>query len=628
MQSTTTTAPEQAHETEEPEVTLSSPLEAAIEAIVEFAHEAPTISVFYRKCLPVFASCLRATYLELEHRHAGTVVSEAYSDERTPADFWQAVAQNALTDALAEPGTRYRIFAGRNVKLSIALFTAPIGLPGRRGGAIIAVVPLSSREELETLVLDLDVLCSLTSSLVDAVGATSAAVPSGEEEVTRIRKVSGFRSEVEMAFAITNKLRTKDGAVRVALGSFRAGTVQLLSISGLDEIAPRSPGIKNIRFAMQECADMRLPLVSQDGNIDGVHGGGRLQRQWRESVGDAAVACLPLFSEGELVAVLAIQRRAKAPFAVEDLDEFRAQVEPYAAGLEMVRVARRSLWGHLCTSLISNARSLVEPGAWGRKALAGALALCMLWSFWGSVDFSVTAPCTLSPSSGRQVAAAFDGVLVSSPLKPGARVNAGTVLCKFDTAELDLEAARLRGELAMLEVDIYRSLGEGSAADAEYARVNSQATRASLNLVLHKIEQATVTAPVAGVLIEGDHSDRIGDTITKGTPLFRIAASADWKLEIQVSERDIDEIEAGATGTFASHSRPGEPHDFVISQISPMAESKEGQNIFVVEAQCQLPGDWIRSGMEGFASIEAGGRAPAWIAGHRLVDFLRLHLWL
>lgn len=212
--------------------------------------------------------------------------------------------------------------------------------------------------------------------------------------------------------------------------------------------------------------------------------------------------------------------------------------------------------------------------------------------------------------------------------KPGDQVNAGDVLCRFDTAELDLEDARLRGELAMFDVDIYRSLDESNAADAGYAKVNSRAVQANLNLVRHKIKQATVLAPISGVLVAGDHRDRVGDSFSKGETLFRIASSANWRLDIRVSEEDIDEVQAGATGTFASHSRPGEHHKFEISRISPMAESRQGQNVFTVEAICIVPDDWVRPGMEGFASIDAGDRSPIWLASHRILDFLRLHLWL
>lgn len=606
----------------------ASALEVSIEAIVEFAVESPTISSFYRKCLPVFSSCLRATYLEVEQRHAGTIVHETYSDGKTPSDFWEDMAQEVLTDALMETESRYRVFSGRNIELSVALFTAAIGTSGRRGGAIAAVIPFRNHEELEQRLEDLDLLCALASSLVDTLDNAAPSAASSGEEVSRIRKVAEFTSEVELAYAITNKLRTKDGAVQVALGGVQEGQVKILSVSGLDDIAPRSPGIKNIRFAMQECADMGEVLTCQESGLEGINNGARLHRKWKEDTGDANVVSIPLFDDSELVAVLSIQRQLKAAFDKEELEEFRTQVEPYAAGLEMVRIARRSLFSHFKSTVSQAFKTIMLPGAWGRKTVLAGSLVALLWALYGSMSYSITAPCALSPSSGRHVAAAFDGVLRQSKHQPGDYVEAGDVLCEFDTTELDLEAARLRGELAMFDVDIYRSLGESNAADAGYAKVNSKAVEANLNLVLHKIQQATVKAPVSGVLVAGDHRDRIGDSFAKGETLFRIASSGNWRIQISVSEKDIDEIKVGAIGTFASHSRPGEAHEFEISQISPMAETHLGQNVFTVEALCIVPGDWIRSGMEGFASIDASERSPAWVASHRLIDFFRLHLWL
>jgi hypothetical protein len=38
--------------------------------------------------------------------------------------------------------------------------------------------------------------------------------------------------------------------------------------------------------------------------------------------------------------------------------------------------------------------------------------------------------------------------------------------------------------------------------------------------------------------------------------------------------------------------------------------------------------DWVRPGMEGTARIDAGSRAYPWIWTRRIVNWLRMRLWL
>lgn len=619
--------------TQDPPATLEvASMDATVAELVELAHIAPSISSFYRHALPLLGRCLGAAYVELEVRRAGTILHESWSDGRTPPEFWEEATQTMLIEALSTSETNARYFIGREVDLAVGMISAPIGNAGRRGGALVAAVPVTSRSAAEESIEALDVLCSLASSLVESIDRPRAQEQAADEdEVARIRKVGAFTSEVELGFAITNRLRTRDDAVQVALASVVGSRLKLLSISGLDDISPRSPGVKAIRYAMQECVDLGVPVVDQEQGLDASPDlvfGARLHRQWREALGSACVASVPLVAEGEVVAVLSIQRKGKASFEAEEIAELRDQVEPYAAGLEMVRIARRSLFRHIRDTVSDTFVDLFAPRRFGRKVVLAGIGAAGSWVFMGALPYSIDAPCEVVTSAGRHVAARTDGILIEAGLAPGDTVQTGDILCRFETTQLELEGARLRGELAMLDVDVYRALGEGAAADAEFARVKGKALAASLALVEQKIESATVRAPIDGVVLEGDHRARIGDSFAKGETLYRLSPEGEFRLEIRVPERDVDTLYAGMTGEFASHARPGEASAFVLRRIAPMADSSGGDNVFIAEADSDLQADWLRTGMEGFASIDAGERSPAWLLGHRLVDFVRLHLWL
>ncbi|MFT7671133.1 MAG: hypothetical protein ACI8X5_003849 [Planctomycetota bacterium] len=320
--------------------------------------------------------------------------------------------------------------------------------------------------------------------------------------------------------------------------------------------------------------------------------------------------------------------RTPYPTVSTDLSELQALVTPYAAGLEMVRIARRSLASHVLTSIRLGFRACFTASSWGRKLVAMfALVLCG-WAFYGHIDYSVNAPAQLRPIASRKLAAASDGVLLEVLVRPGDEVKAGDVLCQFDTSATELEHSRLMSELAILDVERYRALNGGSPSEVQLTGAQARAVRANVALIEHRLENSAVRATVDGVILTGDHRDRLGDSFPKGELLFEIAEHRGWMLDLKVTENDIADISLNLQGQFASHAKPEESHAFEITNIAPAALPHEGLITFKVEAQCDLPSGWPRSGMAGYASIDVGTRTPAWVAFHRILDFARLHIWL
>ena len=81
-------------------------------------------------------------------------------------------------------------------------------------------------------------------------------------------------------------------------------------------------------------------------------------------------------------------------------------------------------------------------------------------------------------------------------------------------------------------------------------------------------------------------------------------------------------------GRFATHARPEQSHPFSITRIRPSAEIVNESNVYVAEVEMIMPAGWIRPGMEGTSKVYAGARPVWWVTFHRLIDYLRMTLWL
>ena len=99
-------------------------------------------------------------------------------------------------------------------------------------------------------------------------------------------------------------------------------------------------------------------------------------------------------------------------------------------------------------------------------------------------------------------------------------------------------------------------------------------------------------------------------------------------VELMVKEQDVRDVRAGATGEVAFASKPGTRFAVKVERVEPMAVPRPEGNMFLV--RCTLADKneaWWRPGMSGAARIDAGPRAPLWIATHETLDYLRMRWW-
>ena len=109
--------------------------------------------------------------------------------------------------------------------------------------------------------------------------------------------------------------------------------------------------------------------------------------------------------------------------------------------------------------------------------------------------------------------------------------------------------------------------------------------------------------------------------------LFEVAPLDAWRVVLQVDERDVLQVRPGAAGELVLSGLPGERHRIKVAKVAPVALAEEGRNAFRVEAEVQGASPLIQPGMEGVGKVEAGERSLAWIAFHRIFDWMRYTLW-
>ena len=255
--------------------------------------------------------------------------------------------------------------------------------------------------------------------------------------------------------------------------------------------------------------------------------------------------------------------------------------------------------------------------------LAALLVLCL-----GSKSFRVEAPFTVVSDNLVFVPSPFDGYIDEVSAEPGDEVAAGASLLSLDSRELLLEVASAESERHRYEREEEKARGEGELAAMRIAEAMANQAASRLALLRHRLAQAEVVAPFAGVLVEGDLKERRGSPVRQGDILMKIAQLEGLSMQLKVDERDIHYVTGETLGEIAFASQPKLKFPIVIDRIEPAARADAEGNTVIV--RCAPGGDqldWWRPGMTGIAKLDCGDRKLIWIFSRRTIDFLRMFLW-
>ena len=154
---------------------------------------------------------------------------------------------------------------------------------------------------------------------------------------------------------------------------------------------------------------------------------------------------------------------------------------------------------------------------------------------------------------------------------------------------------------------------------------------AELELLSAQLKRTTLRAPLDGVVVSGDLSRALGAPVTRGQVLFEVAPLDDYRVVLQVDERDMSGLRIGQRGALALTGMPQARLPIVVQKIGTSAQDADGRNVVRVEARLAANRKEnlgaLRPGMHGVAKVATGERRLLWIWTHDLVDWARLALW-
>ncbi len=339
------------------------------------------------------------------------------------------------------------------------------------------------------------------------------------------------------------------------------------------------------------------------------------------------VCSIPIVDAGRAIGAVTIERTGETPFSMQEVAEYEQIMCIVGPVLELKRESERPWHWRLKKSFSRAAEKMLGPGHVFAKSAAIAGVLLLASGFLMTADYRVGAPARLEGAVQRALVAPADGYLEHAHVRPGDEVSAGQVLVELAREDLELERRKWQSELAQHENAAPAALARGDRSEFVISQAHADEARAKLGLVEEQMTRAHVRSPFDGVVIMGDLSQSLGAPVRRGDMLVTVAPVNEFRLILEVDERDIANITVGQMGNLALGAMPGRNFEFEVSRISPVAVARDGRNFFEVEGELDESLVAMRPGLHGVARISVDQRPIAWVLTHRLIDWVRIAAW-
>jgi RND family efflux transporter MFP subunit len=526
----------------------------------------------------------------------------------------RAVARGATADAAVRPSVAFPVLLDE-VVIAIAVIAVDIARPAEAKDALRAAIRQIQwgsawlRDHLRGQ------RASLGARQLDRSRATLDLIAS-------ILEHQRFGAA---AMTAATELSIRFDCARVSIGFLRHSTAQVVAISHTAQFGQRMGLVRAIGAAMDEAIDQRCTILYPIGPDEPVATHAHAEVAGLQQGGQ--VLTVPMFVVDAFIGAITFERRpghAFEPETVQVLDMVATAIGPI---LEEKRLNDRWLIAKAMEALWRQVRRLIGPGHVARKLAVAGLAAAFAFGYFATDTYRVNADAQIEGAVRRAIISSYDGFIQQAKARAGDVVKAGDVLATLEDRELALERLRWMTQRRQYAFEYDKALATRQPATINVVKTQIDQADAQLKLIDEQMARTRIVAPFDGLIVSGDLSQRIGGSVSRGELLYEIAPLTDYRVIMQVDERQIADVTTGQSGEVIFASLPAEAFDLTVDKITPVAQAKDGRNLFQVEGSLKESSARLRPGMIGIAKIAIDRRRLVSIWMRPVVHWWRLASW-
>ncbi len=429
------------------------------------------------------------------------------------------------------------------------------------------------------------------------------------------------------ATAVVTELATRLKLERVSLGFIHGKKhIKVKALSHSARFETRQSLLRQIGAAMDEALDQESTIVypaASKAGMDVSRAHSELARQH----GARALCTVPLCMGDEIYGAITFERPGQEPLEPELVklcEQAAALVGPI---LEVKRRDDRWLATKALDTLSHHCGRLFGKGHLVLKTIAVLLVALVAYLSIATGQYRVAATAVLEGTVERVAVAPEDGYVATAAVRPGDVVKQGQELATLDSKDLELERVQRTSQREQYAKEYREALAKFERAQVSILRARIEQADAQIALLNEQLARTQILAPFDGVIVSGDLTRTLGSPVERGQVLYKIAPLNDYRVVLEVDERDFSDVAVGQIGNLALAAAPNDRLEIVVNKITPVSTPQDGSNFFRVEASLADPPKFLRPGMQGVGKVDIGERRRIWIWTHRIVNWLRLSLW-
>ena len=251
---------------------------------------------------------------------------------------------------------------------------------------------------------------------------------------------------------------------------------------------------------------------------------------------------------------------------------------------------------------------------------------------------------TMQPVRQATVKAKVSGDVRQLTVREGDSVQAGQILVRVDTADLDARVLERQGQLQSARAQlalaektnamnqkllkqnfISQNASDSAESSLEVAKGNLQAAQAQLRVAQNALKDSVATAPLSGIVAK--RHVQPGEKVAFDTPLVTVVDLKDMELQAAVPSGDIPELKPGMTVDLAVDGFADRKFTGRIERINPSTEA--GTRAILVFVGIPNETQALRGGMfaTGRIALAAGAPVPTLPAAAVRTEAGQSYVW-
>lgn len=428
------------------------------------------------------------------------------------------------------------------------------------------------------------------------------------------------------ASSLVAQLVTHFGCQRVSLGLRKGKHMQVQVLSHSARFKHETNLVLALGAAMDEAVDQDR-VINYSGAPEQTSAIVAAHEELSAQTHRSAVCTIPMSVDERIIGALTLEREPQMSLSEADI----RTVEHVAAILAPIFCLQQKdeqpFYRKAWFGLADWSKRLVGP-AHIKLKLINVAAVCLLMFFtFAQGSWRITSDATVEGSVQRTIAAPIDGYIATVEARAGDIVKEGQRLGTLDDSDLRLQRLKWSTLRRQMLSESREATALHKRAEVSIINAKLQQADAELELIDEELSRTVLVAPYDGMVIEGDLSQLLGTPVTRGDVLFKVAPLNDYRIVINVDERDIAPVTPGQRGKLILASMPNSTLQIDVEKVTPVSTAEQGRNFFRVEARLIDSDLQLQPGMQGIAKIEVGEANLFWIWTRDMVNWLRLWVW-